>query len=1040
MTIVLYILLLLADHQGKVLFGGVPVPGATVVATQGANKFVAVTDQQGSYSFPNLTDGPFTIQVEMLGFSTVKQEVTGSTAEIELKMLPIEEMHAEVVRSAPPEQPAPAASAPAPTRPAANGRGAANQPRQQAAFQRTEVNASNAANSASASANNDAAPAASSAFSNLSPEQLNQRAADGLQINGTQNNGAASPFAQLASFGNNRRSRPLYTGGASLLMDNSGLDARSYSLTGQDTARPSFNRMTGSFNFGGPVRLPGYHPANAPQFFVGYSRTQNRSARTLPGRMPTDLERNGDFSQSLNAAGQPVLLFNPLTGEPFAGNVIPQNLISPQARALLSLFPLPNFTPTARYNYQVAVLDVVHSDGFQGRVNKVINPKNQLVGSVDFQDSRTDNSNLFNFLDSGSSKGLNTSVQWTTRPTQRFSATFRYQFSRQVSHSTPYFANKLNVSGAAGITGNNQDALNYGPPALNFSGGTSPLSDGLSSFNRTQNNTVAYNSFWNRGRHNVTFGADMRRYEFNVLSQQDPRGAFTFTGTITSCRKELRCDPDTLPKQANGSPVPTGFDVADFLLGVPTTTSIAFGNADKYFRQQFYTGFFRDDYRMSGSLTLNLGLQWEYETPITEKQGRLVNLNIAPGFSAVNPVVGNGLVHSDAKGIQPRLSFAWRPIAASSLIVRGAYGMYRNTNVYQVIANQMAQQAPLSKSLSVPNSLSNPLTLANGFVNTPGTTATTFAIDPDFRVGYVHSWQLSIQRDLPAALQMTAMYLGTKGSNLPQEIAPNTFPPNSVTTAVASPSGYVFLSSNGSSIRHAGQIQLRRRLRSGFTASTQYTYAKSIDDAPLMAGGVATAVQGGPSIAQNWQDLRAERALSNFDQRHQLTVQTQYTTGVGVRGGALLSGWKGAFFKEWTIAENFTIGSGLPQTPIYFAPLGGTGVIGNLRPNATGISVNNAPAGFFLNSAAYSAPAPGQWGNAGRNSITGPKQFSLNAQLQRSFPWRDRYNIDVRVDANNVLNRVTIKNWNTTFNNAQFGLPSVVDTMRSVQTTVRLRF
>src|SRR6476646_8653268 len=136
MTIVLYILLLLADHQGTVMFGGVPVPGATVIATQGANKFVAVTDQQGSYAFPNLTDGPFTIQVEMLGFSTVKQEVTGATAEIELKMLPIEEMHAEVVHSAPPEQPAPAASAPAATaRPTANGRGAANQPRQQAGFQ-----------------------------------------------------------------------------------------------------------------------------------------------------------------------------------------------------------------------------------------------------------------------------------------------------------------------------------------------------------------------------------------------------------------------------------------------------------------------------------------------------------------------------------------------------------------------------------------------------------------------------------------------------------------------------------------------------------------------------------------------------------------------------------------------------------------------------------------------------------------------------------------------------------------------------------------
>jgi len=393
------------------------------------------------------------------------------------------------------------------------------------------------------------------------------------------------------------------------------------------------------------------------------------------------------------------------------------------------------------------------------------------------------------------------------------------------------------------------------------------------------------------------------------------------------------------------------------------------------------------------------------------------------------------LIHPDRFGIQPRVSFAWRPIAASSLIVRGAYGIYRNTNVYQVIATQMAQQAPLSKSLSVLNTAANPLTLANGFLNVPGITANTFAVDPNFRVGYVQTWQLSVQRDLPAALQMTAMYLGTKGTRLPQEFLPNTFP-----TGAVDPSGYAFLTSNGNSIRHAGQIQLRRRLRGGFTATTQYTYSKALDDAPLMAGAIVTANQGGTAIAQNWQDLRAERALSSFDQRHQLSVQGQYTTGVGVRGGALLGGWKGVLFKEWTLASQLTMGSGLPQTPIYFAAVRGTGVTGNLRPDVTGASIHDAPAGLFLNPAAFSVPAVGQWGNAGRNSITGPSQFSLNASLGRSFPWRDRYNIDVRLDATNVLNHVTYKNWNTTVTSAQFGLAISPNAMRSIQTTARLRF
>src|SRR5207249_3790993 len=167
--------------------------------------------------------------------------------------------------------------------------------------------------------------------------------------------------------------------------------------------------------------------------------------------------------------------------------------------------------------------------------------------------------------------------------------------------------------------------------------GISPLSDAQFLFNRTQNNTVAYNSFWNRGRHNVTFGADMRRYKFNVLSQQDPRGTFTFTGAAA------------------------GSDLAGFLLGIPDTSSIAFGNADKYFRQNFFSAFFADDWRVSGSLTLNLGARWEFETPSSELRGRLVNLNIPKDFSSITPAVGNGLVHSDRFGVQPRISFAWRP-------------------------------------------------------------------------------------------------------------------------------------------------------------------------------------------------------------------------------------------------------------------------------------------------------------------------------------------------------------------------------------------
>src|SRR5947208_11936057 len=124
------------------------------------------------------------------------------------------------------------------------------------------------------------------------------------------------------------------------------------------------------------------------------------------------------------------------------------------------------------------------------------------------------------------------------------------------------------------------------------------------------------------------------------------------------------------------------------------------------------------------------------------------------------------------------------------------------------------------------------------------------------------------------------------------EFLTNTFPTGAVNPCPTCPSGFQYLASNGNATRHSGQVQLRRRLRNGLTANFQYTLSKAIDDA-----GFSTT---NPLIAQDWLDLRAERSVSNFDQRHQVVAQVQYTTAMGSAPGALLSGWRGALFKEWT--------------------------------------------------------------------------------------------------------------------------------------------
>jgi len=345
--------------------------------------------------------------------------------------------------------------------------------------------------------------------------------------------------------------------------------------------------------------------------------------------------------------------------------------------------------------------------------------------------------------------------------------------------------------------------------------------------------------------------------------------------------------------------------------------------------------------------------------------------------------------------------------------------------------------------------------LADGFNASPATTPNTFGIDPNFRPGYAQNWQLSVQRDLPASLQMTATYIGIKGTHGTQEFLPNTYAAGAINPCPACPAGYEYITSNGNSTREAGSIQLRRRLHSGFTATVQYTFAKAIDDDAILGGvgasgsaPVASAVPGGAAasgprnllVAQNWLDLSAERSLSTFDQRHLVTSTIQYTTGMGVAGGTLLNGWRGTLFKGWLFSTTISAGTGLPLTPQYLAPVQGTGVTNALRPNYTGAPLYDAPAGLSLNPAAYSAPLPGEFGNAGRDSITGPFQFSLNASAGRTFRLSDRLSGDLRIDSTNPLNHVTFPSWNTTFGSAQFGLPLTASAMRSLTTGFILRF
>ncbi len=963
-----------SEYRGQVTFGGLPLPGATVTVTQGTKKVTAVTDQGGLYTFPDLADGPGKIEIEMLCFSTVTADVTISPATApgkwELTLLPLDQI--TKLTKLPPA-PAPSLSA-RPKTPA------------------------------SSTASNENAPEIPKPA-----EDATQQSSDGFLVNGSVNNAATSRFSLDQAFGNRRlNSKSLYTGGLAAVYDNSATDARPYSLSGLDTPKAAYNRITGIFTLGGPLKIPHLMP-RGPTFFVAYAWTRNRTAETESGLVPTDAERTGDLSDLVNPLGQPVVVYNPATGLPFPGNAVP---VSTQAQALLQLYPLPQPTGTSLYNYQVPVLNSSHQDSLFSRLDKTLGRRDALYGSFNFQSTRASNGDLFGFVDKTDTLGINTNINWSHRFNQRLFFFGGYRFSRLRTTITPYFENRQNISGEAGISGNNQEPANWGPPALTFSSGITPLSDKQSAFNRNRTDSFSGSVGMYRGRHNITVGGDLRKQQYNDFFQQDPRGTFAFTGAATQ-------------GLANGATT-GGSDLADFLIGVPDTSSIAYGNADKYLRQTVYDLYATDDWRIQSNLTINAGLRWDYGAPLTEIYGRLVNLDVAPGFTDVRAVLGSdpigpltgshypsSLIRPDKRGFEPRVGISWRPIPASTIVVRAGYGIYDDTSVYLTSVLQLAQQSPLSTSLSVENSPKCQLTLANGFVSCPSITENTFAVDPNFRVGYAQTWQLSIQRDLPGALQLTATYLGVKGTRGVQQFLPNTYPIGAENPCTSCPSGFVYQSSGGDSTRQAGQVQLRRRLRSGFTASLLYTFSKSIDDdaflggqGHVLAGSQTAAPAGGqgsgqgsgggssgttstttqsasttPAIAQNWLNLHAERSLSSFDQRHLLNLTAQYTSGEGLRGGTLMGGWPGRLLKEWTFVATGVVGSGLPETPVYLAAVPGTGYTGTIRPNVTGAPIAVSNGSQHLNPAAYQRASCGRMGNRGqefhhRSEHVQPRQLS----------------------------------------------------------------
>ena len=835
-------------------------------------------------------------------------------------------------------------------------------------------------------------------------------------------------------FGNrSNRARDAIRGGASFSLRNSALDAKPYSISGQEIPKPSYAQSRFNVSLGGTLNIPKLVQDSRTFFFLSYGGFRSRTPWDAISTMPDQALRSGDFSRT-----SPI--YDPLTREPFPGNFIPLSRQNSASRALLSLFPLPN-QPGQVQNYQIVASRPQNSDDFSVRLNKSFSRKDRISGSFHIQRRSGQTTQLFGFTDTSSGRGISSDISWSHTVSTGIVNNLRFSFSRNRSDLIPFFAYGRNWAGELGIRGASTDPRNYGPPNLSFTN-FGALTDGNSSQQRSQTSSLSESLLRVWGRHNFSVGASFRKILNNSISQQNGRGSLSFSGIMTS------------GYDANGFPVTnTGFDFADFLLGYPQSAAIRAGNPDTYFRGTMYNVFFMDDFRVASHFTINAGVRYELMPPLHEKYGRMSNLDIAPGFTAVAPVIPgsigpytgrfpDGLVNTDANNFAPRIGLAWRPLKGRHLQIRSGYGWYYNGPSANQAAFRLSQQPPFAQTATLVTTITAPLTIQGAFVAaTPGKITNSYAVDRFYRLAYAQTWNFSIQTDLPYSLMLDLTYLGTKGTRLDIQRLPNRAAPGSYLTAeqrrlIGNATGFTFDSSEGNSIFHSGSARLTRRFRRGVSANAYYSFGKSIDNASTFGGG-------GVTVAQNDKDLSAERGISSFDLRHTFSLFYMFSTASGRGGGGSVTRQvQNAFWKDWTLTGGVTIRSGSPFTAQVLgnrSDQGGTGSVGSGRADATGLPLYTGT-GFF-NLAAFTIPPPGRFGNAGRNTIRGPVFFSMNMSFGRTFRFKDnRRSVDLRAEASNVLNSVNITRIGTVVNAVTYGLPLNAAPMRSVSLNLRMRF
>jgi hypothetical protein len=781
---------------------------------------------------------------------------------------------------------------------------------------------------------------------------------------------------------------------------NAALDARNY-FEDPASKKASFKQNQFGGVLGGPIMR------NKFFWFGDYQGTSIHNPETFISTVPTMDERSGDFS----AAGLPTI-YDPSTYDPITNTrtAFPLNKITHGidtiAQNYVDLYPLPNYPspsqPGLANNFLITpnLTDSLS----QGDLRLDYHPSD--VDQLFFRWSMSGETILKPPPLTGQGNGGSSSTGLDSYKIMGAALGETHTFTQHIVNEFRTGFNWKGVSIGIPVGGAVTPPTNLMIPGITYIPGLVGLAVFVpSGYHRigdpqfaptisgTEERQIDDTLNWIRGKHTIALGGQMRWSEFNIFQLPAQNGVFNFSGQFTQD-----------PSSGDG-----GNALADMLLGLPIfatyDTVVKIRN-----RQHVPAVFIQDDYKVSKTLTLNLGLRYDYFSPIVSANDEQSNFDYQTGQLIVAGQNGNsrGLTTVDHKNFSPRVGFAKK--ISSRSVLSGAYGIFFSGQEIKTAATlQLGYNLPFYyEPIDQSDGITPVVTISGGFPpfslsNAPFPAVTS--LDSRLKTPYYQQWNLSIQQALPFTTSLEVSYAGSGGTHLQvltdnnQVMVPG---PGAIQPRRPWPNFGPFesMSDIGSSTYHSLQVKVEKKESHGLYFLSSFTFSKMIDNLPEICCQQ-------PWAQNNW-DLRAEKGLSDTNQTYRWVLTSDYALPFG-KGRTFLS--KGRAINliagGWHFNEIYTLDSGFPfSAQIGYDP-SNTGDQGMTRPDR--IANGNFPRSqrnpnnwFDVN--AFPLPAPYTFGNAGRNILIGPDQNDLDASLRKLFQIREAQSLELRIESFNVLN------------------------------------